>query len=152
MHDGRAGRPSSVVAGPSKLQSLVGGEGLKLLADGNATDRLLKTRQKKVFALPAVEIEQKRFHRPDSRRRQGQRTIPENGQRQCADRLRSEFPAKRDWLAVFLCLVGDVLKHAQDWRRKWIESFRDPRIAPVRCVQELHQVVGADREEIDPLE
>ena len=56
---------SSVAAEPSKLQSLVGCEGLKLVANGNAADRLFETRQKRFFALAAIEIEQKRFHRPD---------------------------------------------------------------------------------------
>ena len=122
------------------------------MSNGDAADRLLKTGQKKIFALSAVEIEQKRFHRADCGRREGQRTISENDQRQCADRLRSELAAECDRLAVFFCLVDDVLKRTQDRRRKRIEPFRDPRIAAVGGVKELHEVVGADGEEIDSLE
>src|SRR5262249_36730181 len=33
-----------------------------------------------------------------------------------------------------------------------VESFGYPRVAAVGCVEELHQVVGTDGKEIDPLE
>ena len=49
-------------------------------------------------------------------------------------------------------LVGDVLERAQHRRRQRIEALRHPRIAAVGGIEELHQVVGADREEIDAVE
>src|SRR5215467_9423777 len=112
MHGGRAKRPSSVAAGPSKLQSLGGSKGLELVANGDAADRLLKTRQDDLFTLSAIEVQQKRFHRPDCGGGEGQCAISENGQCQSADRLRSELAAECHWLAVLLCLVGDVLQRA----------------------------------------
>ena len=49
-------------------------------------------------------------------------------------------------------LVGDVLERAQHRRRQRIEALRYPRVAAVGGIEELHQVVGADRQEIDAVE
>ena len=92
------------------------------------------------------------FTGPDRGRRQRQCAIAENGERQRADRLRGEFAAQRHRLAVLLRLVGDVLERAQHRRRQRIKALRHARIAAVGGIEELHQVVGADREEIDALQ
>ena len=48
--------------------------------------------------------------------------------------------------------VGDLLERAQHRRRQRIEAVGDARIAAVDRVEELDEVVRADRQEIDPLE
>ena len=61
-------------------------------------------------------------------------------------------PHKCDRLAVDAALVRDVAKGAQQWRRDRVKTLGDTRIAAIDRIQELHEVVGADREEIDARE
>ena len=127
-------------------------EGFQRVADRDAADRLRQRRQQHVGALLAVEIEQQRLDRADRGWRQRHRAIADNRQRHGADRLRGEFAAQRHRLAVLGCLVGDFLERAQHRRRQGIEQLRHPVIAAVGGIEKLHQIVGADREEIDALE
>ena len=101
----------------------------------------------------AVEFEQHRLDRADRRRRQRQRRGSRGRQRQRADRLRGEFAAQRHRLAV---LAAPCRRSSLSARSTGADSGSkrsdDPRIAAVGGIEELHQVVGADREEIDALE
>src|SRR5215467_7885196 len=108
------------------------------MADRHATDGLLKAGEKHLFALAAIEFEQQRLYGAYSGGRQRQRPVTKDGQRQCADWLRSELAAQRDRLVMLLCLVGDVLESAQDRRREWVESIRYAWIAAIGGVQKLH--------------
>ena len=46
--------------------------------------------------------------------------------------------------------VEDALEETQDRRAQPVVALREPRVGAVGGEQELGQVVGADREEIDP--
>ena len=48
--------------------------------------------------------------------------------------------------------IGDVLERTQDRRRQRVEAGRHPRIAAVDRIKELHQVIRANGQKIDPLQ
>ena len=49
-------------------------------------------------------------------------------------------------------MLHDLAQRPQDRRRQGVEAFGDLGVAAVDREQELEQVVGADRDEIDPLQ
>ncbi len=49
-------------------------------------------------------------------------------------------------------LIGDDLERAQNRRRDRIEAIGDARIASVGGIEKLHEIIGADGEEVDAIE
>src|SRR5690242_18005015 len=118
-----------------QLQAFSRGEFFKLRADRDAADRLLQKGQDRLLALAAIEIQQQRLYRADHRGRKRQRAVAQDRQSERADRLRGEFSAQRDRLAVFPAFISDVLERAQDRRRKRVEAVRHARVSAVRGIK-----------------
>ena len=66
--------------------------------------------------------------------------------------MEASSPHSVTGLSLGLALVGDRLEHAQHRRGEGIEALGDALVAAVGGVEELQQVVRADRQEVDALD
>src|SRR5208282_1851562 len=134
------------------LQTVIGGEFFELGANLHAAARFFDQRADKRSRLAAIEVEQHRLDRSYRRGGDRKRAVADGDQRQRADRLRGQLAAQRYRLAMRAAFVGNVFERAQHRRRQRIEAAGHPRIAAIDGVEELYEVVRADREEIGVLE
>ena len=113
---------------------------------------LLDQRAKERSRLAAVDVKQHGLDRADRRGRERERTVADRGQRQGAERLRREFTADGRRLVVHVGLIRNVPESSQNRCRQGIETVRHAWVAAVDRVKKLHQIVGTDGEEVNPLQ
>ena len=90
--------------------------------------------------------------RPDRVRSHREATEADRDQHHRLNRIAGHFAAHAQWGIRCAALRDDMAKQGQHRRRQQIVAVGHARIAAVAGEQELRQVVGADRQEIDPLQ
>ena len=102
--------------------------------------------------LAGIEFERHRLDGADGGGNHRQMPIAERNQGQRADGLRRHLAAQRHRLAVGMAAIGDVPQRSQHRKREIVETRAHPQVTAIRRKQELRQVIGADRQKIDPFE
>ncbi len=97
------------------------------------------------------QFRQHRLDRTDRGRRHRDRAVAEADQRHRRDRFAGQFAAERHRRVVARAGVGDLLQHPQERHRQRVEAVGQLRVAAIDRHDELEQIVGADRDEVDRL-
>ena len=134
------------------LQAVLGREGFEPLADGDAAGGAVQQWIDQRRRLAGVQFKQHGLHRPDGGRRERERTVTDRDQGERSDRLRCQLSAERDRFVVRPRSDRDVAQRAERRHSDRVEPPGDPLIAAIGSIEELEQIVGADRDEIDSLE